>query len=372
MTLKKPLIFALSLLFTLLSFGQIKISEHVQESEYAKQTENALYFVDYWATWCIPCTHVKKYLSTLQQQFSNDFYILSLSEESPEKVNRYLQRNPTGLAIALDYEGENFRKNSITSLPYGILYNAKGEKLWEGHPADFKANDVTRFLKQHKKKIAVTNLFKAKKYKTYTSKKPYSPKKDFEISEVKNEDASFQVIYKEEFVELKGSLKDILAYSNNVYKNQFEISSKLNKQYKVYFKCNTDAYNTMSEHILNALKLKQSKSSVNGEALVFNIKKPAFWDTNQINWGIGGEKYLIGDSEIKADNVTLNEVSYTLAKLLETPIVISNKKVDTKVHDWQIHYKYFELMASNLSDYGIQIERKQVDYPQYIITKKTP
>ena len=81
----------------------------------------------------------------------------------------------------------------------------------------------------------------------------------------------------------------------------------------------------------------------------------------------------MGDSDIQADNVTLDQVKYQLATLLDTPIVIKESLNDNKLHDWQIHYKYFDLMASGFKDnYGVEIEKRIVNYPEYIITKKTP
>ena len=91
------------------------------------------------------------------------------------------------------------------------------------------------------------------------------------------------------------------------------------------------------------------------------------------NDGLNNDKYPTSPTNIQADNVTFNQVKYQLATLLETPIVISDKYLDSKLHDWQIHYKYFDLMASGFKDnYGVEIEKKIVNYPEYIITKKTP
>jgi len=353
--------------------GQIKISENIQDSNIATQNENALYFVDFWATWCMPCVHVSKYLETLQTQYPDNFYILSLSQENPEIVKRFMKKHKIDLAVAIDYQGETFQKNNIQSLPHGILYNAKGEKLWEGHPAEFKAFHIKRFLKENRKTIAVNKMFKAQYYKTVAVLKNETQKKDFEYSKMNIETSNIQVLKKQKYIELQGDLQDILGYAFNVYKEQIKIPSALNKVYKMSFKFKTDAYFNMSETILEALKLNQINSEIEGEALVFDLKNPTFWDTRQIDWGADSQSFLIGDSDIQADNVSLNKVTYQLATLLETPIVISEKHLDNKLHDWQIHYKYFDLMVSSLSDnYGIQIKKRTVKYPQYIITKKAP
>lgn len=373
MKIKTLSIFLFCILSPMIFLGQIKISENIQDSNIATQNENALYFVDFWATWCMPCVHVSKYLETLQTQYPDNFYILSLSQENPEIVKRFMKKHKIDLAVAIDYQGETFQKNNIQSLPHGILYNAKGEKLWEGHPAEFKAFHIKRFLKENRKTIAVNKMFKAQYYKTVAVLKNETQKKDFEYSKMNIETSNIQVLKKQKYIELQGDLQDILGYAFNVYKEQIKIPSALNKVYKMSFKFKTDAYFNMSETILEALKLNQINSEIEGEALVFDLKNPTFWDTRQIDWGADSQSFLIGDSDIQADNVSLNKVTYQLATLLETPIVISEKHLDNKLHDWQIHYKYFDLMVSSLSDnYGIQIKKRTVKYPQYIITKKAP
>ncbi|ULC58761.1 TlpA family protein disulfide reductase [Flaviramulus sp. BrNp1-15] len=352
--------------------GQIKISENIQESSIAKSENNALYFVDFWATWCKPCIHVSKYLESLQRQYPEDFYILSLSQESPEVVKKFLLKHQINLAIATDYEGETFTKNNIYSLPYGILYNAQGEKLWEGHPAEFKNYNIDGYLSQHKKRVSVDTFFKVHKYQQTIVKEPEMPKKDFEYSVVKNtEDQSgFQIIDEKNYVQLKGSLQDIIGYALNIYRNQIEISNDLNKYYTMYFKKSSKSYLNMEDSILDALKLKRSVTEKEGEVLILDIDNPNFWDTNQIDWEGNSQKYLIGDSDIQADNVSLNEVTYKLSGLLDMPIVFNKKNKDNSLHDWQIHYKYFELMTANLNDYGLKIQKKFSKYPQYVITKK--
>ncbi|OEJ98898.1 hypothetical protein A8C32_06835 [Flavivirga aquatica] len=358
-------------LFPLFFFGQIKVSQHIQASKITKQNNNALYFVDFWATWCSPCVHVSKYLESLQKQYSDNFYVLSLTKESPEVVKRFMEKRNMDLAVAIDYEGETFANNKVVSLPYGILYNAQGVKLWEGHPAEFKGHHIEGFLKDNKKRISVDDVFITKLYSKEVEKEEVSLKDDFEILEIDENVKILQIKKHKFFLELKGHLKDILAYSYNVHKRQIVLSGNLNKNYKVKFNFETNAYKNKAKFIIEALKLKQVNKEITGKTLVFNIEEPTFWDTKQIDWGVDTRHFLIGDSEIKADNVTLSQIKYQLTNLLNIPIIIKGNKTDEDLHDWEIHYKYFGLMKSIMDDtYGIQIEKKIANFPNYIITQR--
>ncbi|MBC3758794.1 TlpA family protein disulfide reductase [Hyunsoonleella sp. SJ7] len=372
MNFRKSFIRFIALLIPTVIFGQIKISENIQTSSIAKNNENALYFVDFWATWCGPCIHASKYLSALQMQYPDNFYILSLSQENPDVVKRFMKKHRMGLAVAIDFQGETFSKYNISSLPYGILFNAKGERLWEGHPAEFKDYHLDGYLSINKQKIALDKMFLLQNTpKTFTQKEVVF-EKDFEIIKIPDS-PYFEIKKHTDFFELKGSLQAILAYSSHTYQKQIDVPSKFNHSYRVRFKNETDVSSNLSDRILKALKLEYSSDLANGEALVLNIKNARFWDVDQIDWGNDSPHFLIGDSDLKADNVSLNQVGYQLANLLEIPVLIKNQSVANALHDWEIHYKYFELMASGLSDtYGIEAKKQVATYPKYTIKKKAP
>lgn len=376
MKLRKLSIYLFVFLSPVVVLGQVEISEYIQTSKLSKTENNSLYFIDFWATWCGPCIHVAQYLEILQKQYPNDFYVVSLTKENPEVVKRFIKKHKTRLAVAIDFDGETFRKHKISNLPYGVLYNAKGKKLWEGHPAEFKKSHVKRFLKNNDtKRISIDKMFKISVYSKETLKEGDMLKKDFEFLKlIKDQDFnSMQVLRERNFLELKGSLQDILAYTLHVHKKQIDISDDLNKFYQMRFKLDTNAFFNKAETIMEALTISKEAIKEKGEALVFNIEKPTFWDSRQIDWGSENSHFLIGDTDIQADNVSLSQIKYQLANLLETPIVIKNYEDDSKLHDWQIHYKYFDLMVSSMNDnYGIKTQKKTTSYIKYLITKKAP
>jgi len=358
----------------MLFFGQVHVSKNIQKSSITKTDENALYFVDFWATWCGPCIHVSKYLESLQQQFPNNFYILSLTQESEEVVNKFMTKHNTGLAVATDYEGETFAKYNITSLPYGILFNADGKKLWEGHAADLKAYNIGGFLARNRKTIPVDQFFKLEEYQQeIVADTAIKRRKDFGFLEVEagsEINSGIQAVNKNGYLEIEGRLQDILAYALHSNKGQIIISEEDNRYYKMYFEEGSKAFENKENYISKALKLRSKEFEKEGDVLVFNIDNAKFWDTKQIEWGINNPKYLIGDSDIQADNASVTDIAYQLSFLLDTPIVFDKKFKNEELHDWQIHYKYFEFMSANLGEYGIKVEKKVSTYPKYVYNKR--
>jgi len=370
MKFKVILLLVFMMLTVSLTHGQIRFSENIQTSTIANRDANALYFVDFWATWCGPCVYATEYLEVLQKQYPNQFYVVSLSEENPDKVKRHLKKHHTELAVAIDFNGETFDNNKVKVLPYGILLNANGNILWSGNPTDFKASDLKKFLKQNSKKAAFEEVFKIESDEENETNTDYIPKDSFEINELeKGENQSLEISEKNRVIEIKGCLSDILANHLQVSKNQIFIDSELNRQYRIFMFDNEEFLPVLK----SMLDIEISTSETKGDLLLIDNSNTKFWDANQIDWGKDTARYLIDDNQIQADNVSFKDVVYQLSNILDLPIVTTNPIDETTEHDWIIHHKFFSLMQSDLLDnYGLKAEMQQGNFITYSVTKKTP
>nr|WP_321222349.1 redoxin family protein [uncultured Psychroserpens sp.] len=370
MNIKSSLIILICASFPFLGTSQIRFSETIQTSKTATDTEASLFFVDFWATWCGPCVYASEYLGVLQKQYPDNFYVVSLSEENPDIVRKFLKNNPTELAVAIDYNGETFRANNTRVLPYGLLINANGTVLWKGSPTDFKQADLVQFLRQHTKTKAVDKVLKVQKIKQKVFKADYLPTQDFEIKLLKGE--SYETLIRNsigDYTHYKGNLKSIIAREYNVLLSQVNLDASLDKTYEVYIKIGQNA----TFDILDELKLDLFHTQSEGDVIMIDISNINYWDTKQIDWGNDTAAYLIDDSQIQADNVTFNDVMFQLASVLNLPLVVKGGEPDTNLHDWQIHHRFYNLMQSNMLDtYGISVSKETGNFKIYTIRKKTP
>ncbi|WP_033956217.1 TlpA family protein disulfide reductase [Psychroserpens jangbogonensis] len=350
--------------------SQIRFSETIQSSKLATDTQASLFFVDFWATWCGPCVYASEYLGVLQKQYPDRFYVVSLSQENPEIVKRFLKRKPTDLAVSIDYKGETFKANNTRTLPYGLLLNSNGTVLWKGSPTDFKKADLEHFLKQNSKQKEVNKVLKVQKIKEEVFKADYIPSADFEIKRIKNE--SFETIVTSsigDYIIYKGDLKSIIAKEKRILESQLQVAPELNKTYKVYIKKGSNGLFS----ILDELKLDLFHSETQGDVILLDISNMNYWDTQQIDWGKNTAEYLIDDSQIQGDNVTFEDVMFQLASVLNLPVVTKGADADTEKHDWQIHHRFYNLMQTDLEDtYGIKASKDKGSFKTYTIRKKTP
>lgn len=376
MGLFKRRILCLSLLFVSIGVGaqnQIKVSEILQESKIASTSNNKLYFVDFWATWCGPCITAKEHLGVLQKQFPEDLYIVSLTSENPLTVERFLKKKATDLAIAIDYNKETFKDYKVAVLPDGVLFNSQGKVLWRGGAPDLKKEIVTKYLRQNSSKSSLADFFKIESIEEDVIVE-YSPKENLEIKALNFKVEELQVADTQNYLKLTGSLRQIVGYLAKIYKNQIVLDESLDSNYEVYFKKPLDQSENLAVKLITEMNLGVVRKYNEGEGISFSADASKFWDTKQIDWGINNAKYLVGDSQIQADNVSLRDVAYQLAYVLDMPIIVpEDNEVSLSLHDWDFHYKFFQLMQSDLEDnYGIVAEKKKVSYPVYHIEKKAP
>ena len=355
------------------SYGQIKVSEFIQDSKIASAENNKLYFIDFWATWCGPCITAKEQLGVLQKQFPNDLYIVSLTKESPLTVERFLKGKPTELAIAIDYNGETFNSYKVAILPDGVLINADGKVLWRGGAPDLKKEMVSKFLRQQKGESALNSVVKVLKVEEEIID-DYMPTEDLEIKTILNSFEDLDVSDTTNYLKLSGSLNRIVSYLAKIYKNQIVLEEGLDMNYEIYFKKPFDKNENLAVKLITEMNLAIERKISEGEGISFVVDSPKFWNTDQIDWGKNNAQYLVDDSQIKADNVSLRDVAYQLAYVLDMPIIVpDDNEISLTLHDWDFHYKFFQLMQSDLEDnYGIKAEKKKITFPVYHIQKIVP
>ncbi|AWL78974.1 TlpA family protein disulfide reductase [Capnocytophaga canimorsus] len=354
--------------------AQLTMSQRIEYSELASPKDKKLFFIDYWATWCAPCITVASYLTTLQEQFRDDLYVISLTQESPDVVKPFLQKHHSKLAVSIDYEGENFKKHKVRALPYGVLLNAQGEVLWKGNPANITANMIRGFLSKNARTVPIYDFLK---YSSYTTDNEVDIvlEGDYKLIETNLRKSSFSVIERNKNITLiRGNLSQIFAYLLKINQKQIFIEND-DITYEFLIKNNLNSLENekaIFHLLLKDLKMNMFEKSTSGRVFVVDLPENTskYWDNNQIGWGEQNSKFLIDDTQFSADDISVFDFIYKLSELSEVPIVLKNsRKSSEQLFDWEVHYKFFDLMKSNLNDFGITVEERTENYPIYIIER---
>ena len=100
----------------------------------AELTKDGPLMIDFWATWCVPCLKVMKYLDEYHIEYKDQgFKVLMINTDSPRsigKVKSYLKSQNHQFLIGLDPNKVISKKLNGLVMPTLILVEKGGEIKW--------------------------------------------------------------------------------------------------------------------------------------------------------------------------------------------------------------------------------------------------
>lgn len=82
--------------------------------------------INFWATWCRPCLLEMPSMARLQEEFGErGLLIVSISDEDPKTVSRFLDRNPHPFLFLVDRERVLHSRFGVTVLPSSLVLDRK-------------------------------------------------------------------------------------------------------------------------------------------------------------------------------------------------------------------------------------------------------
>ena len=100
----------------------------------AELTKDGPLMIDFWATWCVPCKKVMKYLDEYHLEYKNQgFKVLMMNTDSPRsigKVKSYLKSQNHQFLVGLDPNKVISKKLNGLVMPTLILVDKGGEIKW--------------------------------------------------------------------------------------------------------------------------------------------------------------------------------------------------------------------------------------------------
>ena len=99
-----------------------------------QQYRGKVVFLNFWATWCIPCREEMPALERLHQTYhAQDLAILSIDlKESADQVKIFFQKHDLSFPALLDPDGSVFRDYLVAGMPTTYLIGRDGTLLARG------------------------------------------------------------------------------------------------------------------------------------------------------------------------------------------------------------------------------------------------
>jgi thiol-disulfide isomerase/thioredoxin len=109
--------------------------------------DGKVYVVEFWATWCGPCIASMPHLAELQEKHGDDVTFISVSDEAPETIAKFLDREKddttfraitSGYWLTTDPDGsvsrDYMRAAGERGIPTAFIVGKTGLVEWIGHP----------------------------------------------------------------------------------------------------------------------------------------------------------------------------------------------------------------------------------------------
>jgi len=126
-------------LLTLSSYAnEAKLDAPQQLSQLIKQHEGQVIYVDFWASWCVPCRKSFPWMNTMQQRFKDKgFTVISINVDTDVMLaNEFLVNNPANFPVIFDQQALLAKQYDLLGMPSSYLYASDG-KLMATHVGFF-------------------------------------------------------------------------------------------------------------------------------------------------------------------------------------------------------------------------------------------
>ncbi len=348
----------------------LKISEIHTPNSIVSYKGQKLILLDFWATWCGPCRIAGKQLEILQEQLKDELFIISVTDETHESVERFIKKHPAKLMTVRDVGGELFRKFKIYTRPHAVLFTADGNILWQGHPAELKYNKIKKLHQNNRHiqgKNSVDEILKLDKIEKISETEEEAYVEEVRIEKIKDTDYIF--IKKQHSVDYSGSVRDLVALINHVPRHF--VQGNGNTLY-VHLQSPRDTWENAPDEILQLLQTNfkiriVSKISLEKVRNLNFAEDGKLWDTNQIDWGKDAFlHHLIGEDRVQADDFSIADFCVLLSNIKNKTFHYAGS--DNELYDWDVHFRFDDLMETEfLNEYGIKFEEKYTEVIHYFI-----
>ena len=93
-----------------------------------EQYKGQVVYVDFWASWCVPCKHSFPWMNDIQKRYGNKgFKVIAINlDEDRKDAKTFLNMHPADFTIAYDPEGVAAEAYRVKVMPTAYLIDQQG------------------------------------------------------------------------------------------------------------------------------------------------------------------------------------------------------------------------------------------------------
>lgn len=117
-----------------------------------QQYRGKVVYLDFWASWCIPCRKSFPWMNTVHKRYAKDgLVVLAVNlDQNKQDVSRFLDKYPASFTVAFDPEGKVAEQYQLKGMPSSYLIDKQGNVVMSH--IGFRHNDIGQ-LENHIKTL---------------------------------------------------------------------------------------------------------------------------------------------------------------------------------------------------------------------------
>lgn len=107
-------------------------------------------YLDFWASWCVPCRKSFPWLNELAKKYPDDLVVVGINvDHERSAANRFLEKYPAHFPLVFDPEGVLAKKYQLQGMPSSVWLDREGNVAERhiGFREESKANYETKLRK---------------------------------------------------------------------------------------------------------------------------------------------------------------------------------------------------------------------------------
>ena len=91
-----------------------------------------LLYVDFWASWCVPCRQSFPWMNSMRRQYEKDgLVILAVNmDQVKSDADGFLKQHPAEFLVRFDAQGRLAQQFKVRGMPTSALIGRDGQVLW--------------------------------------------------------------------------------------------------------------------------------------------------------------------------------------------------------------------------------------------------
>lgn len=114
------------------------------------QYRGKVVYLDFWASWCVPCRKSFPWLNELAKKYPDDLVVVGINvDHERSAANRFLEKYPAHFPLVFDPEGVLAKKYQLQGMPSSVWLDREGNiaERHIGFREESKANYETKLRK---------------------------------------------------------------------------------------------------------------------------------------------------------------------------------------------------------------------------------